>query len=172
MKLKEFLLNNNSNVKVGASSGFFYCGIAKELDDDLLDYLNVTFKKYFKDKKKELDDYLKHFEEIWEKDLRLRYSQLELVAKMENRNVTKAEIEKCKEEWLEDKKVRSKKQRELVGLTKYLENWENIANREIIETYKSIDANEPEGTIICIVKGMEKGNYWTTNEYNRVRGTL
>ena len=168
MTLKEQLQKLKVNVKIGANSGFLFCGTYDEDTLDTLNAISIREKEKIKREIKQKSSYLKDFETIWDKELRVRYENLEKAKKMDNKNakVTKAEIEEIREAWVKDKENNynlTKKRYDLIS--EYIKTFQYLPDREVKEIYDTIDVSEPKGTKIIIVDGIEKGAYWLTTEY-------
>lgn len=168
MTLKEQLQKLKVNVKIGANSGFLFCGTYDEDTIDTLNAISIREKEKIKREIKQKSSYLKDFETIWDKELRVRYENLEKAKKMDNKNakVTKAEIEEIREAWVKDKENNynlTKKRYDLIS--EYIKTFQFLPDREVKEIYDTIDVSEPKGTKIIIVDGIEKGAYWLTTEY-------
>lgn len=168
MTLKEQLQKLKVNVKIGANSGFLFCGTYDEDTIDTLNAISIREKEKIKREIKQKSSYLKDFETIWDKELRVRYENLEKSKKMDNKNakVTKAEIEEIREAWVKDKENNynlTKKRYDLIS--DYIKTFQFLPDREVKEIYDTIDVSEPKGTKIIIVDGIEKGAYWLTAEY-------
>lgn len=168
MILKEQLQKLKVNVKIGANSGFLFCGIYDEDTIDTLNAISIREKEKIKREIKQKSSYLKDFETIWDKELRVRYENLEKAKKMNDKNakVTKAEIEEIREAWVKDKENNynlTKKRYDLIS--EYIKTFQFLPDREVKEIYDTIDVSEPKGTKIIIVDGIEKGAYWLTTEY-------
>lgn len=168
MTLKEQLQKLKVNVKIGANSGFLFCGTYDEDTIDTLNAISIREKEKIKREIKQKSSYLKDFETIWDKELRVRYENLEKAKKMDNKNakVTKAEIEEIREAWVKDKENNynlTKKRYDLIS--EYIKTFQYLPDREVKEIYDTIDVSEPNGTKIIIVDGIEKGAYWLTTEY-------
>ena len=168
MTLKEQLQKLKVNVKIGANSGFLFCGTYDEDTLDTLNAISIREKEKIKREIKQKSSYLKDFETIWDKELRVRYENLEKAKKMDNKNakVTKAEIEEIREAWVKDKENNynlTKKRYDLIS--EYIKTFQYLPDREVKEIYDTIDVSEPNGTKIIIVDGIEKGAYWLTTEY-------
>lgn len=168
MTLKEQLQKLKVNVKIGANSGFLFCGTYDEDTIDTLNAISIREKEKIKREIKQKSSYLKDFETIWDKELRVRYENLEKAKKMDNKNakVTKAEIEEIREAWVKDKENNynlTKKRYDLIS--EYIKTFQFLPDREVKEIYDTIDVSEPKGTKIIIVDGIEKGAYWLTAEY-------
>lgn len=168
MTLKEQLQKLKVNVKIGANSGFLFCGTYDEDTIDTLNAISIREKEKIKREIKQKSSYLKDFETIWDKELRVRYENIEKAKKMDNKNakVTKAEIEEIREAWVKDKENNyniTKKRYDLIS--EYIKTFQYLPDREVKEIYDTIDVSEPKGTKIIIVDGIEKGAYWLTTEY-------
>lgn len=168
MTLKEQLQKLKVNVKIGANSGFLFCGTYDEDTIDTLNAISICEKEKIKREIKQKSSYLKDFETIWDKELRVRYENLEKAKKMDDKNakVTKAEIEEIREAWVKDKENNynlTKKRYDLIS--EYIKTFQYLPDREVKEIYDTIDVSEPNGTKIIIVDGIEKGAYWLTTEY-------
>ena len=168
MTLKEQLQKLKVNVKIGANSGFLFCGTYDEDTIDTLNAISIREKEKIKREIKQKSSYLKDFETIWDKELRVRYENLEKAKKMDDKNakVTKAEIEEIREAWVKDKENNynlTKKRYDLIS--DYIKTFQYLPDREVKEIYDTIDVSEPKGTKIIIVDGIEKGAYWLTTEY-------
>lgn len=168
MTLKEQLQKLKVNVKIGANSGFIFCGTYDEDTIDTLNAISIREKEKIKREIKQKSSYLKDFETIWDKELRVRYENLEKAKKMDDKNakVTKAEIEEIREAWEKDKENNynlTKKRYDLIS--EYIKTFQFLPDREVKEIYDTIDVSEPKGTKIIIVDGIEKGAYWLTTEY-------
>ncbi len=168
MTLKEQLQKLKVNVKIGANSGFLFCGTYDEDTIDTLNAISLREKEKIKREIKQKKDYLDNFDKIWDKELRIRYEDLEKAKKMddENAKVTKAEINEIREAWVKDKETNyniTKKRYDLI--TDYIKAFQYLPDREVKEIYDTIDVSEPKGTKIIIVDGLEKGAYWLTTEY-------
>ena len=168
MTLKEQLQKLKVNVKIGANSGFLFCGTYDEDTIDTLNAISIREKEKIKREIKQKSSYLKDFETIWDKELRIRYENLEKAKKMDDKNakVTKAEIEEIREAWVKDKENNynlTKKRYDLIS--EYIKTFQFLPDREVKEIYDTIDVSEPKGTKIIIVDGIEKGAYWLTTEY-------
>ena len=168
MTLKEQLQKIKVNVKIGANSGFLFCGTYDEDTIDTLNAISISEKEKIKREIKQKSSYLKDFNSIWDKELRIRYENLEKAKKMDNENakVTKAEIEEIREAWVKDKETNynlTKKRYDLIS--EYIKTFKYLPDREVKEIYDTIDVSEPKGTKIIIVDGIEKGAYWLTTEY-------
>lgn len=168
MTLKEQLQKLKVNVKIGANSGFLFCGTYDEDTIDTLNAISIREKEKIKREIKQKSSYLKDFETIWDKELRVRYENLEKAKKMDDKNakVTKAEIEEIREAWVKDKENNynlTKKRYDLIS--EYIKTFQYLPDREVKEIYDTIDVSEPKGTKIIIVDGIEKGAYWLTTEY-------
>lgn len=168
MTLKEQLQKLKVNVKIGANSGFLFCGTYDEDTIDTLNAISIREKDKIKREIKQKSSYLKDFETIWDKELRVRYENLEKAKKMDDKNakVTKAEIEEIREAWVKDKENNynlTKKRYDLIS--EYIKTFQFLPDREVKEIYDTIDVSEPKGTKIIIVDGIEKGAYWLTAEY-------
>jgi hypothetical protein len=168
MTLKEQLQKLKVNVKIGANSGFLFCGTYDEDTIDTLNAISIREKEKIKREIKQKSSYLKDFETIWDKELRVRYENLEKAKKMDDKNakVTKVEIEEIREAWVKDKETNynlTKKRYDLIS--EYIKTFQFLPDREVKEIYDTIDVSEPKGTKIIIVDGIEKGAYWLTTEY-------
>ena len=168
MTLKEQLQKLKVNVKIGANSGFLFCGTYDEDTIDTLNAISIREKEKIKREIKQKSSYLKDFETIWDKELRIRYENLEKAKKMDDKNakVTKVEIEEIREAWVKDKENNynlTKKRYDLIS--DYIKTFQFLPDREVKEIYDTIDVSEPKGTKIIIVDGLEKGAYWLTTEY-------
>ena len=168
MTLKEQLQKLKVNVKIGANSGFLFCGTYDEDTIDTLNAISIREKEKIKREIKQKSSYLKDFDTIWDKELRVRYENLEKAKKMDDKNakVTKAEIEEIREAWVKDKENNynlTKKRYDLIS--DYIKTFQYLPDREVKEIYDTIDVSEPKGTKIIIVDGIEKGAYWLTTEY-------
>ena len=168
MTLKEQLQKLKVNVKIGANSGFLFCGTYDEDTIDTLNAISIREKEKIKREIKQKSSYLKDFNTIWDKELRIRYENLEKAKKMDDKNakVTKAEIEEIREAWVKDKENNynlTKKRYDLIS--DYIKTFQYLPDREVKEIYDTIDVSEPKGTKIIIVDGIEKGAYWLTTEY-------
>lgn len=168
MTLKEQLQKLKVNVKIGANSGFLFCGTYDEDTIDTLNAISIREKEKIKREIKQKSSYLKDFDTIWDKELRVRYENLEKAKKMDDKNakVTKAEIEEIREAWVKDKENNynlTKKRYDLIS--DYIKTFQFLPDREVKEIYDTIDVSEPKGTKIIIVDGIEKGAYWLTAEY-------
>jgi len=168
MTLKEQLQKLKVNVKIGANSGFLFCGTYDEDTIDTLNAISIREKEKIKREIKQKSSYLKDFETIWDKELRVRYENLEKSKKMDDKNakVTKVEIEEIREAWVKDKETNynlTKKRYDLIS--DYIKTFQYLPDREVKEIYDTIDVSEPKGTKIIIVDGLEKGAYWLTTEY-------
>ena len=168
MTLKEQLQKLKVNVKIGANSGFLFCGTYDEDTIDTLNAISIREKEKIKREIKQKSSYLKGFETIWDKELRIRYENLEKAKKMDDKNakVTKAEIEEIRKAWVRDKETNyniTKKRYDLIS--EYIKKFQYLPDREVKEIYDTIDVSEPKGTKIIIVDGIEKGAYWLTAEY-------
>lgn len=168
MTLKEQLQKLKVNVKIGANSGFLFCGTYDEDTIDTLNAISIREKEKIKREIKQKSSYLKDFETIWDKELRVRYENLEKAKKMDDKNakVTKTEIEEIREAWVKDKENNynlTKKRYDLIS--EYIKTFKLLPDREVKEIYDTIDVSEPKGTKIIIVDGIEKGAYWLTAEY-------
>lgn len=168
MTLKEQLQKLKVNVKIGANSGFLFCGTYDEDTIDTLNAISIREKDKIKREIKQKSSYLKDFETIWDKELRVRYENLEKAKKMDDKNakVTKAEIEEIRKSWVKDKENNynlTKKRYDLIS--EYIKTFQFLPDREVKEIYDTIDVSEPKGTKIIIVDGIEKGAYWLTAEY-------
>lgn len=168
MTLKEQLQKLKVNVKIGANSGFLFCGTYDEDTIDTLNAISIREKEKIKREIKQKSSYLKDFNTIWDKELRVRYENLEKAKKMDDKNakVTKAEIEEIREAWVKDKENNynlTKKRYDLIS--EYIKTFQFLPDREVKEIYDTIDVSEPKGTKIIIVDGIEKGAYWLTTEY-------
>ena len=168
MTLKEQLQKLKVNVKIGANSGFLFCGTCDEDTIDTLNAISIIEKDKIKREIKQKSIYLKDFDKIWDKELRSRYENLEKSKKLDDENaiVTKDEINEMREEWQKEKETNykiTKKRYDLI--TKYIKTFQLLPDREVKEIYDTIDASEPKGTKIIIVDGIEKGAYWLTTEY-------
>lgn len=168
MTLKEQLQKLKVNVKIGANSGFLFCGTYDEDTIDTLNAISIIEKDKIKREIKQKSIYLKDFDKIWDKELRSRYENLEKSKKLDDENaiVTKEEIKEIREAWEKEKETNykiTKKRYDLI--TKYIKTFQLLPDREVKEIYDTIDASEPKGTKIIIVDGIEKGAYWLTTEY-------
>ena len=164
MKLIELLHTYKGNLKVGAKSGFFWCGVPNENTMDQLDCFSMIFKKKFKREIKDLKDFLNPecFKKFWKRELILRVD----LFLNENPEATKEDLEEMRAEWQKDKdKSFEQSSKKLQVLENHINNWSNLEYREIKELYDSIDDKEPEGTKIAIIEGIEIGDFWTTKEY-------
>ena len=166
MTLREYLRICKNNVKIGAKCGFFYCGVPNEdttqrIDADLDKFKN-RYKKELEDKK----NYLNNFDKIWEIELRRRGTEV-----INQHRDTPELMEEIRREWEIDKdKAHKEALNKKEWLTKYVKNWKDLLDRDIIEIYDSIDCEEPQGTKIVIIDGAEKECYWTTKEYMKANG--
>ena len=168
MTLKEQLQKLKVNVKIGANSGFLFCGTYDEDTIDTLNAISIREKEKIKREIKQKSSYLKDFETIWDKELRVRYENLEKAKKMDDKNarVTKTEIEEIRKAWVKDKETNyniTKKRYDLIS--DYIKKFQYLPDREVKEIYDTIDNSELKGTKIIIVDGLEKGEYWLTTEY-------
>lgn len=168
MTLKEQLQKLKVNVKIGANSGFLFCGTYDEDTIDTLNAISIREKEKIKREIKQKSSYLKDFDTIWDEELRVRYENLEKAKKMDDKNakVTKAEIKEIREEWVKDKEANyniTKKRYDLIS--EYIKTFQYLPDREVKDIYDTIDNLEPKGTKIIIVDGIEKGAYWLTAEY-------
>lgn len=168
MTLKEQLQKLKVNVKIGANSGFLFCGTYDEDTIDTLNAISIREKEKIKREIKQKSSYLKDFDTIWDEELRVRYENLEKAKKMDDKNakVTKAEIKEIREAWAKDKEANynlTKKRYDLIS--EYIKTFQYLPDREVKDIYDSIDNLEPKGTKIIIVDGIEKGAYWLTTEY-------
>lgn len=165
MTVREVLLKNKNNVKIGAMSAFFYCGVPNQEAIELLYAFSYTQKAKFNRDLSDIKKFLDNFDEFWKNELRAKIEQA-LVEK--GGKITEREKNKIKDEWLQSKRISyNQSQSKLKALTDFLNDWKPIPDREVKEIYDSIDANEPDGTKIILVDGLEKGFYWTTNEYEK-----
>lgn len=168
MTLKEQLQKLKVNVKIGANSGFLFCGTYDEDTIDTLNAISIREKEKIKREIKQKSSYLKDFETIWDKELRVRYENLEKTKKIDDKNakVTKTEIKEIREAWAKDKENNynlTKKRYDLIS--EYIKTFQYLPDREVKDIYDTIDNLEPKGTKIIIVDGIEKGAYWLTAEY-------
>ena len=168
MTLKEQLQKLKVNVKIVANSGFLFCGTYDEDTIDTLNAISIREKEKIKREIKQKSSYLKDFETIWDKELRVRYENLEKAKKMDDKNarVTKTEIEEIRKAWVKDKETNyniTKKRYDLIS--DYIKKFQYLPDREVKEIYDTIDNSELKGTKIIIVDGLEKGEYWLTTEY-------
>ena len=170
MTLKEQLQKLKVNVKIGANSGFLYCGTYNEGTIDTLNSISIREKEKIKREIKQKGAYLDNFDSIWDKELRIRFENFEKTKKLndENSYVTEAEAKEIRKEWKKDREENfriTKKRYNLI--TEYIKAFKYLPDREIKEMYDSIDVSEPQGTKIIIVDGIEKGLYWLTSEYQK-----
>ena len=152
------------NIKIGSKSGFVYCHIVDDETIETLEAISYEYKKKFEEQLKDVKHYLLVFDDFWKNELRKRLEPL-LIANGKIPDKLKREIKK---EWEEDrdrsyKEALNKKE----TLSEYLDKWKSFVERDVDSYYDSIDIQEPKGTIIIIVKGLENGMFWTTNEYTR-----
>lgn len=149
------------NIKIGSKSGFVYCHKVDNNTIEELTAISYEYHKKFKRQLKDVEEYLKNFNTFWDVELRKR---LDLA--LSERVLTKEDGEFIKNIWQQDKdksykEVTNKK----ATLTKYLKGWKGFTEREVKEVYDTISTQEPKGTKIIIVDGLEIGEYWTTKEY-------
>lgn len=152
------------NIKIGSKSGFVYCHIVDDETIETLEVISYEYKKKFEEQLKDVKHYLLVFDDFWNNELRKRSEPL-LTTNGKIPDKLKREIKK---EWEEDK-TRSHKEALIKKetLSEYLDKWKSFVERDVDSYYDSIDAQEPKDTIIIIVRGLENGMFWTTNEYTR-----
>ena len=162
------LLNkiNGRNIKIGSKSGFVYCHTVDDETIETLEAISYDYKKKFEEQLKDVKHYLLVFDDFWKTELRKRSEPL-LKSDIPSDKLEELKNE-IKKEWEEDK-ARSHKEalNKKATLKEYLEKWKSFVERDVDSYYDSVDVQEPKGTIIIIVRGLENGAYWTTNEYTR-----
>lgn len=50
------------------------------------------------------------------------------------------------------------------GMVRFVENWINVLDRDIVEIFQASKTVEPTDTTVIIVKGYESGSYWMCKE--------
>jgi len=55
-------------------------------------------------------------------------------------------------------------------LSENLENWQDIPDREVVETFVASEVVEPITTTVFMVNGYEDGAYWMCDELGKRRG--
>lgn len=185
MTIEQLINTFDIKVKLGAKRGsaFVYCGRIGNLDVDGLDTAIVEgyklqiqkLKSSIKtnmERPKGYKDYKAEQERTLGRKLSALEKELEQKGETAKEEIRK-EIEELKEEYTPTrigyrkwhnaitKRIETSK-RTKEKIEKRLENFTSIANREIVDIYKSIDE---EDTFIVIYDGTETGNAWTTEEF-------
>ena len=155
MKLKELIADTDfPNVKVGANSGYIYCGKSD------IDAIQVASDW----KKKEIIRILgDSFVAIDSAEDAVMDSLNEILTDVA-KDVSLSEIDNAR------KTLRIKRDILRVEINRLQKNidsilpWIDLPEREVKETFRSIDERD---TLNIIVDGNVKGNFWTTEEYSR-----
>lgn len=166
MKLKDALNKySGETVKLGSATSFVYCG---KVENNICQILDDLSKKELERIVTFYQKTVKHdakFEEFWEKNIENAIKNLN--EETYRKKWTDAIREK-KLKSLMDKKTREKvndRKRTDAILATYPERirtWTNYPERKVKEEYESI-----EGGMIVIFEGLEQGDYWTVEEYEK-----
>lgn len=181
MTINDLITSPPTKMKLGTvdGGGFVFCGdfvpeTIEKLDDEIIIKWAITVanaKSRIKTLKasKERGAY----KESLEKNKKRCITKAKSEAKEEGKTLTDAEIDKISEEWTfteeryeahlvnTDRKIKSA-EKTLHSTVRKLKKFDSIANRDIVEKYHSI--TEPD-TEIVIITGRERGEVWTTKEY-------
>ena len=144
-------------VKIGSKGGisFWFCdkvntNINKHIQDISDNYHN-QLKRASKNKKYRLA----HLEEIYEGKI--------------NKFNNKIKNPKKRQEYLEKATKRKNKELELLpkqimSIGGQLKSWTDLLERKVVDVYKGISPDETD-TMVIMIRGQEKGKYWTIKEY-------
>ena len=163
-KINELRLAGITNIKLGAASGFVYCGdpipavigmrSGRAKLDAQREYIQRTeFLAKFETARKKivLDKITDRFKKwMAAPEHAGQIPDIEIVGKWLNQ--IKASVDGRKE---------STKNR-IATLDRRLSNWKGYLEREVLECYAAVQ--EPN-TAIIIMEGDEQGRYWSTDEY-------
>lgn len=150
-------------VKIGTrnGSGFIFCD---KVDDNFKRIMIVKHHSYNNRTRRLLngvEDRLSNLDKIYEDKLEERLNTLKKIKK----NFTTKKIEKIKKE------LKEKKAREKELLPKQINELQyciatGFMGRPVIDKYDDI-LKEEKGVVIVIIKGCERGGYWTVEEYKK-----
>lgn len=160
-------------IKIGADNGFIYCG---KCDENILDVIEQLSKEKHEELKRgmaKVNHRLNNFEKIW--DNRKEYVITLWFGKRYKKNKVKLKDNYLRQTTLEDleKELENDKQKQYITLTKYkkkvgdyLSEYKPFLDREVLEIYPSTDCYENVDLIIKF-EGIERGEWWTCEEYER-----
>lgn len=171
MKLKE-ITQEQPKVKLGTEGGgFLYCGVLTDTICTDIDYQRVMLLAHRIEDNNHIADWLK---------TRLTYKAYESECARQSESAVKSAKDLTEEE---ERELRAKFEPTKEGYEIYLRNikakidrkektakgfavkmlhYNPVADRQVKKRYKSIDEADTE---IIIIAGYEKGDFWTTNEY-------
>ena len=156
MKLYELLKSypEEQEVKIGSGSGFFYIGNLKDIFTKLHE-INNDYFAYYEELLNESIIRLTNIDDIFYKSYFKKLKIEEGKRKKHKKYMTEIEVKK----YIENKKVREIKrlQKVIPKYDKYLNDWTELVDREVIDEYNSIISLD---TIIIIIEGIEHGEYW------------
>lgn len=153
------------SIKLGSDTAFIYCGIA---DDNVLPVLMEESKKQLAKVKREYDNALrskKNYIRRWKDRLDRRLEDFDNKAVKErwDHNTKRKKFRKLCEKYDNAKEQeKTKLDKKLISLPEKIDNWIDIPDRKVMETYRGI-----YGDIIILFEGEEKGEYWDAAEYNK-----
>lgn len=161
MKLKEVLEKmQGKDIKVGANSGYFYCGNCDENTPGEVKRAGDLYISRYKKRLNKAKYHKKYFENYW---TRKKYQHMSLFYKRKADGLT----DKTEDDII--KGLRELKESDLDKTNHEIERMQNLIGehqgmlaREVQDVYRSIIG---DGYII-IVAGDEVGEYWTREEYD------
>lgn len=160
-------------IKIGADNGFVYCG---KCDENILDVIEQIGKEKHEELKRgmaKVNHRLNNFETIWRN--RKEYVITLWFGKRYKKNKVKLKDNYLRQTTLEDleRELENDKQKQFVTLMNYknkvgdfLKEYKPFLDREVLDIYPSTDCYENVDYIIKF-EGIEKGEYWTCEEYER-----
>lgn len=149
MTVEEYISTNSCNIKLGANDGgaFVYCGNTDNINVEQLDrHIKAVYKKTKENAANRIQRLKNKSFEDW-------------CFLMERRGYTNPTIAEFKTMIKNEIEVARRTKRDF---TERINSYTSIGNRNIIETYDSIDEDNVK---IVIYEGRERGVAWTTEEY-------
>lgn len=166
MRLKDALKKYSGKiVKLGSASSYVYCGKVGDDICEILDEMSVKELERLKTLYAKVVKHNERFERIWMTKLENTITNFRIKAEKEGWGEKKREIEYMKVMGRYDRAKANDRRltnENLRSLPPRIEAFTNYPEREVKEEYDSI-----EGGTIVIFEGLEQGDYWTVEEYEK-----
>lgn len=185
MKLNELLhkkILKGKNIKIGSKGGvsFFYADrVGSQTNKDLKE-INEMYKNKIIEEINELEGYMANFDTYWANRVEMAKKVADAEWVKHTLEKTQPKDRKAKKKELEQKKknlesylnVLEKTKnfykvsypKRIAKLKKQLNSYMPLWERTVVEIYPSINTDELD-TVIILIRGFEKGDYWTITEY-------
>lgn len=171
MTVSEYLKENkNQIIKIGTSNGssFLYCGLIDDYTESQLnDILEVKRSIAIKDLNKAKEKF-DNFEQYWEKFKNLKIREFERNHFIYLNMAVDKKVMMAYKEKIESSKLKTyEKIKDKIDYNyMFINQWQTINNRKVIETYKTYELKDLDINVL-IMDGNEIGKYWTVEEFKK-----